>query len=279
METLGKMLKDARVKKGLTQEQLAAEIQSAGIKSSKSNISNYERGQSKPPYHVLHEIAAVLDVPPDELLSYTVAEKSNSNNIPIDNQQGKRPRRIKRLLSAFSQLSDEAQIKAISRVEELLLVPGYQQTLAGVLQEYICNRCRLIYALVKDAERTGTYDDEDGHNLQWRIRHMVLQHGTEQKGIHRWDFIYFKFQEPVDDYVIKHISMEITNIIAEPVYNLAFVFDDKATLSNFYICYQNQKKFIDSDMMREEISPLFLLVEKDDTGIKNITEYNPPDEY
>ena len=62
MPTLGQQLKTLRIKKGLTQEQLAKELN-----TTKAAISRYEKGQRQPRLEQIAEIATILGASPDEL--------------------------------------------------------------------------------------------------------------------------------------------------------------------------------------------------------------------
>lgn len=62
MPTLGDQLKSLRIKKGMTQEQLAKKLG-----TTKAAISRYERNHRQPRLEQLSEIAQVLEANPDEL--------------------------------------------------------------------------------------------------------------------------------------------------------------------------------------------------------------------
>lgn len=62
MPTLGQQLKTLRIKKGLTQEQLAKELN-----TTKAAISRYEKDQRQPRLEQIAEIATILGASPDEL--------------------------------------------------------------------------------------------------------------------------------------------------------------------------------------------------------------------
>lgn len=62
MPTLGEQLKSLRVKKGLTQEQLAQKLN-----TTKAAISRYEKDQRQPKLELLTEMAMLLDASPDDL--------------------------------------------------------------------------------------------------------------------------------------------------------------------------------------------------------------------
>lgn len=62
MPTLGKQLKALRVKKGMTQEQLAQKLN-----TTKAAISRYEKDQRQPRLEQITEMAMILDASPDDL--------------------------------------------------------------------------------------------------------------------------------------------------------------------------------------------------------------------
>lgn len=64
MPTLGEQLKALRVKKGMTQEQLAQKLN-----TTKAAISRYEKNHRQPRLEQISEIARILDANPDELFS------------------------------------------------------------------------------------------------------------------------------------------------------------------------------------------------------------------
>lgn len=62
MPTLGEQLKALRVKKGMTQEQLAQKLN-----TTKAAISRYEKNQRQPKLELITEMAMILDASPDDL--------------------------------------------------------------------------------------------------------------------------------------------------------------------------------------------------------------------
>lgn len=62
MPTLGEQLKSLRIKKGMTQEQLAQKLN-----TTKAAISRYEKDQRQPKLELLTEMAMILDASPDDL--------------------------------------------------------------------------------------------------------------------------------------------------------------------------------------------------------------------
>lgn len=63
MSTIGENIKLARIKKGLTQQDLAT-----ALGTTKSAISRYELGKREPKYRLLQKIAQVLDTNSSELI-------------------------------------------------------------------------------------------------------------------------------------------------------------------------------------------------------------------
>lgn len=64
--TLGKRIRETRIRRGLTQLQLAEKL---GM--TEANLSNYERDKIDPPSERLNQIAEILDVTTDYLLGRT----------------------------------------------------------------------------------------------------------------------------------------------------------------------------------------------------------------
>lgn len=61
---VGAFLKDCRIKKGLTQEQVAKQLRY----STPQFVSNWERGLSQPPLDVLPDLASYYGVDSDEII-------------------------------------------------------------------------------------------------------------------------------------------------------------------------------------------------------------------
>ncbi len=272
MTTLGEQIKQLRVKKGLTQNELAS-----SVGATKASISNYERNQRIPQYSVLHAMAEVLEVPVTDLLAYTMKDENDFDNTSIDGQiDTKRPRRIKKLIAAFDQLSDEAQLIAIERVEELGLIPMYQKTLQSVLQQYLYNKYQQTYEFIKESETQETYANDALFNKQeWilTIRQISFQKEITPKEKQHWDFLYYSCPETLDsDSVIRQIlcGQEPSKETGD---NFSFVFDDELLLDRFYACYEEQKEFQTLNVC--EPTTLFILMEKGSWSIKEVREYNP----
>lgn len=119
MSTLGERIKAARIKSGMTQEQLAAVLD-----TTKAAVSRYEAGKREPNLHQLCKIAKATKTTVSELVDegyWTQVPKyefeaSFSNN----------PQQVI-LCGLFEQLNEIGQQKAIERLEELLEVAKYRK--------------------------------------------------------------------------------------------------------------------------------------------------------
>ena len=282
MTKLGETLKKLRFKKGMTQGELAD-----AININKASVSNYERGHRNPPYAVLCAMAEVLEVQADELLACVIPEESCTADVAKENQVDSiRQRRIKRILAAFDRLSDDAQLKAVERVEELAMIPAYQRKLADTLQQYIYNRCRIKMEVVEGPLEPDSYvgdgRDYKEHEWNWNVKHITLQHGTEGDYTLCWNFHYFSFQdgnndEPIND---KHVIMDIINRAKEcgkDFDKTVFVFDHEKVFDNFYDSYADHYNEIDAgnQPVSESAWAVFLLVDRATWEIKSEQEYNP----
>lgn len=275
MKKLGEQIRELRIKKGITQEQLAI-----SVGSTISSISNYERGKRNPPYPILYAIAEVLEIPAAELLSYTIAEENDDNNI-IENQTDKRPRRVKKLLAAFDRLSDAAQLEAIECVEKLGLIPMNQQTLPGVLQQYICNKCHLIYELAEDTGTPKPYESEpasDNSYYMHDVRRITFYNGTKKNETLYWTFYCYDPEVIVDAETLKEIFTSVyADLPFEPYSNLAFAFFDQNIFDTFYGYYEDQQEMpeLDYEPRRTRIPALFLLLDKETLQVKDVIDYDP----
>ena len=163
MVDVGKKIKAARQKKGMSQEELAR-----FVGTTKSAVSRYEGGKRQPRFDQLQRIAAVLGVPIHDLMGLTPFMKENVTppdgptmaeiereaaaqgmtvteyllSKPETEELGRRfaahdarlsrflqfsPPPKYRIAAALDQLNDEGQEKAAERVEELTEVPKYQR--------------------------------------------------------------------------------------------------------------------------------------------------------
>jgi HTH-type transcriptional regulator, competence development regulator len=81
--SLGKRIREYRIKRGYTQSQMAAKLN-----MTEANFSSYERDKSIPPSEKLSQIASILNVSTDYLLGHTdiptpFTDKANSNESSI----------------------------------------------------------------------------------------------------------------------------------------------------------------------------------------------------
>lgn len=265
MTKLGDKIKKLRTQKGMTQDDLAA-----AIGTTKASISYYERNKRNPQYPVICAMAKVLGVPESELLSYA----SKDEEMPVENQiDSKRSRRVKKLLSAFDRLSDEAQLIALERIEELCLIPKYQQTLPDALQRLLFNRYQLSYETIDDIVTKETYE---GNPLTTYIRHIVLQQRLAVEDRIRWHCLYYSG----DGSIYTDQALEETKITLEKGCNLAYVFDDRSFLNNFYRYHiktfsQDKARGLDTKPLERTI--LYVLVEKNTWVVQEVRDFNPDD--
>ena len=69
MSTIGENIKTARIKKGLTQQELAS-----ALNTTKAAVSRYELDKREPRYRLLQEIAQILDVSCSDLIGDSSVE-------------------------------------------------------------------------------------------------------------------------------------------------------------------------------------------------------------
>lgn len=79
---IGKRIKEARISKGLTQEELAREL---GI--TKGAVANYENETSHPKEPVLYALIDTLGVDPNYLFQDCVSVLSNKNSPPLSDEE------------------------------------------------------------------------------------------------------------------------------------------------------------------------------------------------
>ena len=77
--SLGENIRNARIKKGITQEQLAELISDDEMKFGNTAISNWEKGTSKPDADTLCSLCGALDVDANYLLGWQ--ERKAAKNI------------------------------------------------------------------------------------------------------------------------------------------------------------------------------------------------------
>lgn len=104
--TFGQRLKELRIKRGFTQEDLEAKL---GVQ--RNNFSHYERGTSNPPLDVLVKIADLFHVSTDYLLG---REKECINPNQMDD--------VKQILDELIELSDfiPKYCKTVNRLQTIV---------------------------------------------------------------------------------------------------------------------------------------------------------------
>lgn len=265
MIKLGDKIKQLRLEKGIRQDDLAAAV---GI--TKSSVSNYERNQRSPQYDVLYKIAEVLGVPIAELLTGTTAEKEDTGLARENQTDSRRPRRVTKLMAAFEKLSNEAQMIAIERIEELTLIPKYQVTLQESLQRYVNNKYLLALDIPKDSEITES-SPKDGGGCQ--ITHIILKREIDKKACD-WNFYYYQSENPAEEPVIEQIMAEYKGSWTDGPRNV-FVLDNLDDYNLFYSCNENRRHQFEENHNGSgeppEI-PLFL-IDKETWTVKDSDDY------
>lgn len=119
--TMGQLIKAARERAGMTQEELGKKIGVTGVA-----IMRYEKGQRQPRLAQLQAIASALGVPVQDLISdWEAVDKEEFKDVFIYGKGLTTPK--DRIDAALDQLNDEGQEKAAERVEELTEIPKYQK--------------------------------------------------------------------------------------------------------------------------------------------------------
>lgn len=113
-EEIGRLIREERKKKGLTQAVVA---QSAGI--AVNSLRLYEAGKRKPNIVTLIHIAEALEVDPYSIMDFDTASDRLFQRIDGELHE--------RMITAFNSLNEIGQQKAIERVEELTEIPKYQK--------------------------------------------------------------------------------------------------------------------------------------------------------
>lgn len=272
MMKLGEKIKQLRIEKGMTQDDLAA-----AIGTTKASISNYERNQRSPQYAVLNLIADTLGASLSELLAYGAAEERNYAEEAADNTtDNKRPVRVKRLLAAFDRLSDEAQKKAVERVEELALIPIYQLPLPEALQRYIYSQYQQTYELSDDIKSQETNGSDDGTEIDADIRHIILK---REKGEcqSKWHFIYYQFSGRPDDSAVKEIVSQYESYDNKQD-RYSFVLDNEECYDQFINCHEDIRSLDDlapgSNLASGKAEITFFLISRDTWEIKDMDTSN-----
>lgn len=116
--TTGQLIKAARKKAGMTQEELGKKIGVSG-----SSMAQWENDLRNPKLDTLQRIASALGVPVQELISdWEAVDKEEFKRVFIYGEGIK-----DRIDAALDRLNDEGQEKAAERVEELTEIPKYQK--------------------------------------------------------------------------------------------------------------------------------------------------------
>lgn len=274
---LGEKIKQLRIEKGMTQDDLAA-----AINTTKASISNYERNQRRPQYAVLNSIADVLGTQLSELLAYAAAEDGNAS-APLNAENetdNKRPVRIKRLLAAFDRLSDEAQKKAVERVEELALIPVYQLPFPEALQRYIYSQYQQTYEVSDDTKTQETYESDDGNEAEADIRHITLIR-EKNGGRSEWHFKYYQFPGRPADSAVKEIVSQYEHYENKQD-RYSFVLDNEENYNQFVSCHEdirNQENLVsDTCLLSAKPEITFYLIGKDTweiTDVDSSSRYTP----
>lgn len=109
MDSFGKRFKEERLKKRLTQEQLANEFH-----LKKSSISRYEHDKQMPEIQLLQKFSDFFGVSTDFLLNGSYDDK-------VDNQMNKEySDQVQKAADLFSELNDKHQNIVLDLIEELL---------------------------------------------------------------------------------------------------------------------------------------------------------------
>lgn len=118
--TTGERIRQLRIEHQMTQEELGARI---GVQ--KAAIYKYENGLVvNLKRSILEKLAIVLDTTPTYLMG--MEDSAQQANVQLTPQQST-------LLTAFDQLNDEGQTKAVEYVEDLVLTGRYKKCPASGL--------------------------------------------------------------------------------------------------------------------------------------------------
>lgn len=103
----GKRLKEARQKKGLTQEELAKQI---GV--AKSTLTGYEKGNREPDFFKIKKLTEILDVNADYLLGINPA-----NDLKVKSEDTKSAELIAEIYDNAKELSEEELLYILDMVK------------------------------------------------------------------------------------------------------------------------------------------------------------------
>ena len=118
---IGEKIRQIRIKKGLTQKDLAKRLY-----VSQSYIANYENGNRKPKIETLQRIAAALDVPIDTFLEVQTFDTPEDFHAAWDRvtQAGRDYEQIK---NGLQQLNAAGIAEASHLIELLTQVPAFKK--------------------------------------------------------------------------------------------------------------------------------------------------------
>lgn len=110
---MGKIIKEARLKKDLTQSEL-------GKMLGKSNnvITNWEKGTNSPDVDNIERLCAILDIPVDYIFQTKQKEKVPYTDLSKDERY---------LVESYRKLSQDDQARAIERIETLLEISAAKE--------------------------------------------------------------------------------------------------------------------------------------------------------
>lgn len=268
MVKLGEQIKRMRIKKGITQGELAA-----SVGSTISSISNYERGRRTPPYPVLYAIAEALEAPLQEFMPLTVSGENDAESTSGRKFSDRRPRRIKRLMAAFDSLSEDAQLKAVECVEGFARIPVFRRTLPGILQQYICSRYDTGCIMLEDTGipnpfKEGAVPGGAGHAKN--VRNIVFYCERDKKTIEYWNCICYTADESHGGSADGCSAGQ--PVSADPMHHTVFVFFNSEIMDRVYDAYDNKQEPFstrpDYMPLGAGIHPEFLLLDKETLEIK-----------
>ena len=121
--SIGSRIKEARLSKGLKQEDLAKLI---GV--TKGAVGNYEADYSSPKDIVLYKIFEVLNVDANYIFQDNIENKKTPPPLTAEEN---------RLLNAFSKLNQNGKQEAVNRVEELTEISKYTFSAPSSAEEAI----------------------------------------------------------------------------------------------------------------------------------------------
>lgn len=112
MKTTGQKIKELRIEKGMSQEELGEKI---GVK--KAAVNKYETGiVTNLKRNIIAKLSEALDTTPIYLMGWDEDEDEEIESS------------VKLLVDVYNSLNDEGKKEAIKRMQELLLIPSYADT-------------------------------------------------------------------------------------------------------------------------------------------------------